>query len=307
MTQLHITGDPIIHGLSIAIGNFDGVHLGHQEVLNAAKSKGSLGVVSFAPNPKRHFVPDTPNFELMSDEVQCKILKSFGAKTVTHIAFNDALVEMSPVAFVDAIAAQFKPTHVSVGTDFQFGKDRAGNVEMLKTGLSAQGIEVTALPLLEIGGEKVSSTRIRKLLSDGEVKIANQLLGRPHIMHGIVAQGDQRGRDLGFPTANLYPTGIMLPKFGIYATRLRIHDGDCAGDYLGASSLGVRPSFGINKPNFETHILDFEGDIYGCEITVELIEYLRPEVKFEGIEKLIGQMALDVIQCRKILAELQNA
>ncbi len=301
MNRLHISGDPISKGLSLALGNFDGVHLGHQEVLNAARAHGEFAVVSFFPNPKRHFVPDTPDFELMSNDVQIQILKNFGAQAVHHIRFDGSLVDMSPEDFIDTLIEQFAPIHISVGADFRFGKDRAGNVDLLRERLNPKGIQVNALPLLTLDSEKISSSRIRALLSAGDIKTANQLLGRPHLMHGIVTQGDQRGRDLGFPTANLYPRGVLLPKFGIYATRLHIHDGKFAGDYQGASSLGVRPSFGINQPNFETHILDFEGDIYGCEISVELIEYLRPELKFDGLDALIDQMALDVIKCLEIL------
>ncbi len=154
---------------------------------------------------------------------------------------------------------------------------------------------------VQIEGARVSSTRIREALREGQPDEAAKLLGHSHIINQIVTKGDQRGRDLGFPTANLYPQSVMLPKFGVYATKLYIHDGPFKGEYKGASSLGVRPTFGVNKPNFETYILDFDGDIYGAEISVELIEYLRGEEKFDDLDALIAQMQKDVEQCREIL------
>lgn len=301
MSPLQISGDDIIKGLSLALGNFDGVHLGHKAVLHEAESHGELGVVSFTPNPKRFFDPNTQSFELMSQDIQMQVLMSEGASAVQYIRFDAGLVELSPEEFIAELLNRFSPLHITIGEDFKFGKNRRGNVELLKNLCAIENVDVTAVPLLDYEGEKISSTRIRQALKMGNIKHANQLLGRSHLINGIVTQGDQRGRDLGFPTANLYPSDVMLPKFGIYATRLHIEDGAFAGTYLGASSLGVRPSFGINQPNFETHILDFDGDIYGREITVELIEYLRPELKFEGIDALIAQMKLDVIQCREIL------
>lgn len=302
MKKLDLIGDKLQKGQSLALGNFDGVHLGHQAVLAAAQNLGPLAVVSFDPHPRRFFAPDAPRFELMNTRTLERILRENGAQSVYQIRFEEHVADLPAEDFLNLLNDKLAPTAITTGEDFAFGKDRSGNIHSLKEWGERAGVRIQSVPKVEIDGEKVSSTRIRAALNAGDPREAARLLGRPHIINGIVTQGDQRGRDLGFPTANLYPKSVMLPHFGIYATRLRIHDGPQAGDYMGASSLGVRPSFGINQPNFETYILDFDADIYGREISVELIDYIRGEEKFDNLDTLIAQMSLDVEECRQILS-----
>ncbi len=306
MVQIDIHGDPIETGLSLALGNFDGVHLGHRAVFDEARGFGELAVVSFDPHPRRFFEPDAERFELMNARSLDHALRDFGAKNVYQICFDEALSNCNPKDFLDEIYARFAPRAITTGPDFRFGAARRGDVVFLREWGAQKGIEIGVAQTVDQDGEKISSTRIREFLRDGLPREAARLLGRPHVMNGVVTKGDQRGRELGYPTANLYPKSVMLPKFGIYATRMRIHDGEFAGDYLGASSLGVRPSFGVNAPNFETFILDFDGDIYGSEISVELIDYIRGEEKFEDIGALVARMDEDVRVCREILME-ENA
>ncbi len=301
MAQFKILGDEPRKGQSLALGNFDGVHLGHQAVLNQAREHGAMAVVTFCPHPRRFFDENAERFELMNDATLKRVLRAHGAEQIYPIVFDKNLSQMTPEAFLDALCDIFEPAAITTGEDFRFGKSRAGDVTFLRQWGQENGIRVMTAPEVNHDGEKVSSTRIRAALRAGEPQLAAQLLGRPHLMNQIVTKGDQRGRDLGFPTANLYPTSVMLPKFGIYATRVTIHDGDMKGQYKGASSLGVRPSFGVNQPNFETYILDFDADIYGAEITVELIEYLRGEEKFDNIDALVEQMNRDVARCKDIL------
>ncbi len=294
--------DGLSRGLSLALGNFDGVHLGHQAVLAQAAQLGDWGVVTFAPHPRRFLHPDMERFELMNEATFRRVLAELGAHKLLQIRFDQALCDLKADEFLDALNRELSPKAITTGDDFRFGHNREGDVAFLRAWGAKNGVHIETAPKVELDGEKVSSTRIREALRAGQPKEAARLLGRPHIINQKVTKGDQRGRDLGFPTANLYPKSVMLPKFGVYATKLRIHDGAYAGDYQGASSLGVRPTFGVNQPNFETYILDFDGDIYGAEISVELIEYLRGEEKFDDIDALIVQMNKDVEKCREIFA-----
>lgn len=301
MADFHINGSELAQRQSLALGNFDGVHLGHQAVLAKARAAGSLGVVSFDPHPRRFFNPNGEKFELMNARVLDRILRQNGAESVYQIRFDQALSDLGAGDFLDGLAKVLQPKTITTGHDFRFGHQREGNVVFLREWGAANGVEIFVAEPVELDGAKVSSTRIREALWAGEPEEAARLLSRPHIMNQFVSKGDQRGRDLGFPTANLYPQSVMLPKFGIYATRVTIHDGPHQGHYQGASSLGVRPSFGVNQPNFETHILDFDADIYGAEMSVDLIAFLRGEVKFDSVDALIAQMDKDVAMCRDIL------
>ena len=291
-------------GATAAIGNFDGVHLGHQAILKVAAEAADapLGVVTFEPHPREYFAPDGPAFRLMNAEARAHRLEALGVAYLYELAFNASLAELTPEAFVeDILIGRLGLVHVTVGRDFRFGKDRAGDVAALTALGAVRGLGVTAADLVAAGGVEVSSTAIREALSEGRPEDAAAMLGHLHRIEGVVVKGDQRGRDLGYPTANIGVEGLHLPKLGVYAVRFRVLTGENAGEYDGVASLGVRPMFGDNTPNLETHVFDFRGDLYGAEVSVALVAFLRPEEKFESIEALIAQMDADSARAREIL------
>ena len=294
---------PGARGASAAIGNFDGVHLGHQAVLNLARRAGAaLGVVTFEPHPREWFAPDAPPFRLMNAQAKAHRLERLGTGTLFELPFNAELASLSPEAFVhDVLARDLGLLHVVVGADFRFGKGRAGTAERLLALGQEAGIDVTVAPMVEVGDGEVSSTAIRQSLTEGRPRDAARMLGHWHRIEGPVIQGDQRGRTLGYPTANMSIAGLHPPRFGVYAVKVDVLDGPHEGSYGGAASIGVRPMFGVNQPNFETFLFDFSGDLYGATLSVALVDYLRPEMTFDGLPALIQQMDADCVRAREIL------
>ena len=295
-------------GASAAIGNFDGVHLGHRSVIELARQAAPdapLGVMTFEPHPRQYFAPGAPAFRLMSAEARATRLEKIGVRRLYELNFNAALAGLSPEAFARTVVADgLGLTHVVIGADFCFGKGRAGTAEDLKAFGAQLGFGVTIAPLLEASDNTISSTAIRQALSDGRPRDAAEMLGHWHRIEGPVITGEQRGRELGYPTANMSIDGLHPPAFGVYAVLVDVLDGPHAGSYHGASSVGVRPMFGENSANIETFLFDFSGDLYGAQLSVGLVEYLRPELKFDGLEALIAQMEQDCTQCRDILSRL---
>jgi riboflavin kinase/FMN adenylyltransferase len=301
---------PEDRGASVAIGNFDGVHLGHQAVIEIAKAAGKslsapLGILTFQPHPRQYFAPEAPSFRLMSAQARSNRLAKLGVERLYELNFNAAMSALSPREFAQLVIADgLGLTHVVVGADFCFGKGRAGKVDDLVAFGKEMGFGVTVAPLLSNAVGEVSSTAIRDALSDGRPRDAATQLGHWHRIEGAVIGGEQRGRELGYPTANMALDGLHLPKLGVYAVLVEILEGPFKGEYHGAASLGVRPMFGENTPNLETFIFDFSGDLYGTKLSIGLVEYLRPELKFDSLDALIHQMAQDCDQARNILAEL---
>ncbi|APO87444.1 bifunctional riboflavin kinase/FAD synthetase [Marivivens sp. JLT3646] len=302
--------DPNDRGAAAAIGNFDGVHLGHQAVIDltrkAAFDLGApLGVMTFEPHPRQFFAPDAPPFRLMNAEAKAHRLRKLGVQKLYDVPFNAALAQFTPREFAETIIVQrLGLVHVVVGADFCFGAKRAGDVETLKSLGEDLGFGVTVTPLLTFE-EEVSSTNIRNALSDGRPRDAARMLGHWHRIEGPVIRGDQRGRDLGYPTANMSITNLHQPKLGVYAVKVDVLEGPHAGSYDGAASIGVRPMFGEdNVPNIETFLFDFKGDLYGTPLSVALVDYLRPELKFDSLDALIVQMANDCDTARKILKDV---
>ena len=300
--------DPSDRGATAAIGNFDGVHLGHQSVIDLARSAAPdapLGVLTFEPHPRAFFTPDARPFRLMGPAVRESRLAKLGVSRLYELNFNASLASLSPREFArDVIADGLGLAHVVVGADFCFGKGRAGTVEDLVRFGAEMGFGVTIAPLLARAEDTVSSTAIRTALSAGRPRDAAAMLGHWHRIEGPVIGGEQRGRELGYPTANMSVEGLHLPAFGVYAVMIDLLEGPYAGSYHGASSLGVRPMFGENRPNLETFIFDFQGDIYGTPVSVALVEHLRGEEKFDSLEALITQMDADCAQARQILEAL---
>lgn len=297
-------------GASAAIGNFDGVHIGHQSVIALARSAGDkidapLGVMTFEPHPRQYFAPQTPSFRLMSAEARASRLAKLGVERLYELNFNAALSALTPREFAQQVIADgLGLRHIVVGADFCFGKNRAGTVTLLQKYGAKMGFGVTIAPLLENTAGQVSSTSIRQALGAGHPREAALQLGHWHHIEGPVIGGEQRGRELGYPTANMSIDGLHPPKFGVYAVLVEVQDGPHAGSYHGAASLGVRPMFGVNTANLETFIFDFSGDLYGATLSVALVDFLRSELKFAGLEPLITQMAADCASARSILAAI---
>jgi riboflavin kinase/FMN adenylyltransferase len=297
-------------GASVAIGNFDGVHLGHQAVIDLAKTAGQtigapLGILTFQPHPRQYFAPDAPPFRLMSAQARATRLERLGVERLYELNFNASMAALSPRDFAQQVICDgLGLSHVVVGADFCFGKGRAGSVTDLIQFGEEMGFGVTVAPILSNQIGEVSSTAIRDALRDGRPRDAAAQLGHWHRIEGPVIGGEQRGRELGYPTANMALDGLHLPKLGVYAVLVEVLDGPFKGSYHGAASLGVRPMFGENTPNLETFIFDFSGDLYGAKLSVGLVEYLRPELKFDSLEALIVQMAQDCDTARDILTAL---
>lgn len=297
---------PSARGSSCALGNFDGVHLGHQAVIDLARSHGPLGVITFEPHPREYFAPDAEPFRLMNPISRANRLAKIGVEHLFQLPFDAALAELTPYDFAARVLAQgLGISHVVVGADFCFGKGRKGRAEdLVKMGQSL-GFTTTIAPMIcRNDGKEVSSTAIRNALSQGRPGDAAAMLGHWHRIEGEVIHGFKRGRELGFPTANMALNRLHLPKFGVYAVKVDVLDGPDAGTYNGAASLGIRPMFEGDVPNLETNLFDFSGDLYGREISVALVDYLRPELTFDGLPALIEQMNADCARSRQILSAL---
>lgn len=295
-------------GAAAAIGNFDGVHLGHQAVIDLTRSVANgapLGILTFEPHPRDHFVKDATPFRLMNAAAKANRLEKLGVERLYEVPFNTALAALTPQEFAQTIIKDHLGlTHVVVGEDFCFGKDRAGNASALQAFGQDMGFGVTIAPMIKTAAGNVSSTAIRTALTNGKPRDAAAMLGHWHRIDGPVIKGDQRGRDLGYPTANMSIEGLHRPKFGVYAVKVDVLEGPHKGSYDGAASIGVRPMFGVNTPNCESYLFDFAGDLYGTELSVALVEYLRGEEKFDSLDALITQMGADCDRARKILSDV---
>jgi riboflavin kinase/FMN adenylyltransferase len=300
--------DDTDRGATAAIGNFDGVHLGHRSVIELARNAmpdAPLGIVTFDPHPRAYFAPTAQPFRLMSSAARASQLAKVGVERLYQLPFNTALASLSPYDFAEKVLHRgLGLRHVVVGADFCFGKGRAGTATDLVAFGEQLGFGVTIAPLMAHSAQTVSSTAIRSALTDARPRDAKAMLGHWHRIEGPVIGGEQRGRELGYPTANMSIDGLHPPAFGVYAVLADILEGPHRGSYHGVASMGVRPMFGENKPNLETFIFDFKGDLYGTTLSVALIEHLRGEEKFDNLDALITQMDADSARARSILSAL---
>lgn len=302
--------EPAEKGAAAAIGNFDGVHIGHQAVIDiaraeAAKSGAPLGIVTFEPHPREFFAPAAPPFRLMSAETKSHRLEKLGIDHLYQLPFDATLSGLSAEAFARHVLAHgLGLSHVVVGGDFCFGKGRKGTVDDLQRFGAEYGFGVAIAEIVATDGAEVSSTNIRTALAEGRPRDAAAMLGHWHRIDGAVQHGDKRGKDLGYPTANMSIAGLHPPKFGVYAVKADILTGPHKGTHDGAASIGVRPMFGENVANLETFLFDFDGDLYGEHLSIALVDYLRPELKFDSLDALTDQMAADCARAREILAEI---
>ena len=292
----------------VALGNFDGVHRGHQALLahageHAKRLDAPLVVLTFEPHPRRFFVPDTGPFRLTLPPAKLRLLAGCGAVAVLAQRFDQAFAGLSSDAFVDDVLLQgLAARHVVCGYDFTFGARRSGNVEKLRKQGKAKGFGVSVLDPVMREGEIYSSTRIRESLRAGWVSEAAELLGHAWEIEGAVELGDQRGRTIGFPTANVVLGEHLRPRFGVYAVRTLVDD--LWRDAV--ANLGRRPTFGKIQENFEVHLFDFAGDLYGKTLRVALVDFIRPEMKFAGLDQLKAQIAADGESARRILRDVRG-
>ncbi|HKX09565.1 MAG TPA: bifunctional riboflavin kinase/FAD synthetase [Stellaceae bacterium] len=301
--------EPADRGSVVAIGNFDGVHKGHQILIGrtaelARRAGARLSVLSFEPHPYHVFHPEAPPFRLTPFRAKARHLEALGVDLLFVLPFDLAFSKVSADDFVRTLIVEsLHARHAVVGYDFHFGHQRGGTPEVLRQLGERMGFGVTVVaPLEAAGGTVYSSTRIRQHLAAGEAREAAALLGRPFEIEGRVDMGDQRGRTIGFPTANIRLGDYLRPAGGVYAVRVEIEEDAPGRWHDGVANLGTRPTVGGTDLRLETHLFDFAGDLYGKYLRVALIEHLRPERKFSGLAELKAQIAADAAQARAILA-----
>ncbi|MBS0470526.1 MAG: bifunctional riboflavin kinase/FAD synthetase [Proteobacteria bacterium] len=299
-------------GAVVAVGNFDGVHLGHQALIGEARrmaeERGApLAVLAFEPHPQEFFRPSPVPFRLTPFAVKARLIESLGVDVLYALHFDAALAEKSAEDFIaEDLVGGLAIGAIVVGADFRFGKGRAGNVAMLSYMGEMEGFGVTVFePVIAHGDDKVSSTEIRTALKEGRPDVAARLLGRPWSIEGKVEHGDKRGRTIGYPTANMRLTDTLLPAYGIYAVRAKIFDAQHAlvSTHDGVANFGIRPMFETPTPMLETFLFDFSGDLYDRHLAIDFIAYIRPEAKFDSMDALIAQMDKDSEAARTILRQ----
>jgi riboflavin kinase/FMN adenylyltransferase len=291
-------------GSIVALGNFDGFHLGHQAVVGRAVARGfherrPVVVATFDPHPVRHFQPDVPPFRLTTLDQRERMFAHAGADAMLVFQFNAALAATTAQDFVaELLAKQIGAAGVVTGEDFTFGYKRGGNAQVLRELGAGHGIIAEAVAPVALDSEPVSSSRIRDALKAGDPGTATHLLTRPFAIEGEVQHGDKRGKALGYPTANMTLGTYQRPAYGIYAVRVRLDDDS---EYDGVASLGIRPSFEPPVELLEAHLFDFDGDLYGRTIEVALHAYIRPEQKFDDMAALTARMGEDSRVARGLL------
>jgi riboflavin kinase/FMN adenylyltransferase len=296
-----------LRGAVLALGNFDGFHLGHQAVVSRAIALGfhlrkPVVVATFDPHPVRHFKPDVPPFKLTTLDQRERLFAHAGADAMLVFRFGAELAAMDAEEFVaDVLVKHIGAAGVVTGDDFSFGKGRSGDVALLKQIGERHGLTAEAVTQVLVDGERVSSGRVRELLAAGDPGTATRLLTRPYAIEGVVERGDGRGgRELDCPTANVRLGDYQRPAYGIYSVRVRLDGGE--EEYAGVASLGVRPMFDPPVELLEANLFDFSGDLYGRTVEVGLHHYIRPEQKFDGMEALAARMREDAAEARRLLA-----
>jgi riboflavin kinase/FMN adenylyltransferase len=292
---MHVTWLPDAHPRArhVAVGEFDGVHVGHREVIDGAET-----VLTFEPHPRAVVAPDSAPALLTTLAIKADLVAGLGVQELVVIPFDGTFASQTAQEFIDhVLVGQLGAQRVSVGENFRFGHRAKGDAALLS---DQPAFETRVVDMVEMDGEIVSSTHIRGLVTAGEVDVAQRFLGAPFQMRGEVAHGDKRGRTLGFPTANLVPKpGLVVPGHGIYACRARVG----GEEHLAATNVGVRPTFKTGRGLLvEAYLLDFDGDIYGEELELDFLQRLRGEKRFDSVETLVAQMHRDVEQARRIAA-----
>ena len=300
LEQLHSFAAPCV----VALGTFDGLHRGHLDVIGTAKQEAEhtgakLAVFTFSNHPLEWINPAHVPVALVTPAVKLQLLENLGVDVLIDIPFNQLVADLLPQQFLERLSA-LNYSCLVVGENFTYGQRGVGNVYTLAASAQAMGFKLIVRKLVSNNGTIVSSTEIRRLITEGEVQKAAKMLGRSYSISGIVAHGNERGRLLGYPTANLelVDAHVAIPLGGVYAVRAYV-DG---GVYGGMANIGKNPTFGdVEKPRLETNIFGFSGDIYGKALTIEFVQRIRGEVKFAGIDALKAQLAQDKLDCLKFL------
>ncbi len=301
-----------VRGASVAVGNFDGVHLGHQAVIGeagrVARDQGiPWAVLSFEPHPRSLFTTDQEPFRLTPFRIKARHVEALGVDNMIVLHFDHEFAGLSADDFVKKVLVKgLGARHVVSGYDFVFGHKRAGNCELLLHKGKEEGFDFTCVSAVDDGETIYSSTRVRRYLKVGDPRGAANLLGRPFEIEGRVEHGDARGRTIGFPTANLHLGEYLRPASGVYAVRAGIDEGADTRWLEGVANFGNRPTFDKKDTIFEVHLFDFDGDLYGRHLRIALVDFLREEKKFDGLDDLKAQIALDSNNARQILAAEQK-
>lgn len=301
-----------LKGAVVALGNFDGVHLGHQRLIAEAQriadERGApLGVVAFEPHPQEFFRPQTESFRLTPFRAKARLIAELGAHAMFALHFDAEMASKTPQEFVmEVLVDGLAVGDVVVGADFQFGRQRAGNVTVLSYMGEMEGFGVRVFePVMAKGSDKISSSRIRDALKAGHPEDAARLLGHWWAVEARVEHGDKRGGTIGFPTANMRLDDCLYPAFGVYAVRASVLEDDhVMARYRGVANFGIRPMYRTDTPLLETYLFDFNGDLYGKHLSVELIHYIRPEAQLDGLDALEAQIARDCEAARDALDRL---
>ena len=293
------------NGYSVAIGNFDGMHLGHQSVIDIARktrNNALVGVVTFEPHPRQYFQKNQPIFRLMKSETRKRFLNAFEVDALFELPFDSSLANLSPENFVEAVLLdKLNVKNVVVGPDFRFGKNRKGSVNLLKAYRDNKKLSLHIANPFMIEGKVVSSSELRKKLAEGSIIEVTKMLARYYEIEGIVEKGFQRGRNLGFPTINIELRTTIVPKYGVYAVLIEILSHDKKRTLKGAASIGSRPTYGDYEPNIEVFIFDFNENLYGEHVSISLVGFIRPELKFSSEKELISQMKADCETIKNLL------
>ena len=288
-----------------ALGNFDGVHLGHKEIISKAISIGEKnnipsGVLIFQPHPRKFFRPNDENFIISDIKTRSYLLENCGLDFLGILDFDKKMSNLTPYEFVDnVINNAIDVSHLIVGYNFKFGKDRSGDVQALTDICKKLKIDLSIIDKVEDDNYIFSSSSVRDCLRKADLKGAKKIIGDYWTVKGEVIKGDQRGRQIGFPTANISMEGWIEPLFGVYAVKVSI-DGLL---YKGVANLGIRPTFGQSSPLLEVHLFDYSGDLYGNDIVISFIDFIREEKKFDGIEALKKQIEIDSTKAIELIIE----
>lgn len=309
-------GDPALRDmrLSAAIGNFDGVHRGHQKVIEAACSHAVLhdltpAVITFDPHPREFFRQDDMPFHLADPQEKDRLLGQLAVDHIIHVTFDDALRRTDAEAFVTDILPTLGVRQLFAGSDFAFGRGRGGDMDTINEIGQTANISATSVPLLvDDNSVVISSSRIRAALQAGAPEQAAVMLGHDWAIAGVVQTGDKRGRTIGFPTANIPLGSLLNPAFGVYGVQVFEDDGSADGQFIanGVANIGIRPTFETRDVLCETHLFDYDGDLYGRRLSVRLKAFLRAERKFSGLEELKEQIAKDAADARQTLPATQK-
>ena len=293
----------------LALGNFDGVHLGHQAIFRhvvteAVQLGGTSMMFTFDPHPAQVINPEKAPPLLTTFEQKKRLISAMGVQVGLRVGFTDAFARQQPLDFIrDILCDQIGIHHLVVGYDFRFGHRRTGTVELLQEAAPTHGYDITVVPAITEAGMTVSSSNIRQLVGQGEVADAARLLGRFYAIEGPVVEGFRRGRTIGFPTANVQPINDIVPQTGVYAVRARW----CDERYSGVANVGYNPTFENQTLSVEAHLFDFSGDLYGKTLEVEFVQKIRDERKFDSVDALTTQIASDAETARTIHRDLDTA